>query len=285
MNQKYLTPNFIGIGPGKCGTTWLYNALSAHPQVLTSTSKETLYFSDYYSKGMKWYQGFFPYKAKPETPAPIAIGEVSNTYIFDPAVAARIAEALPGAKIIYNLRDPLERAFSHYLFMLRNAMLKGSFEEAIQQRPDLLARGKYAEHLKSYHQHFAASQRLCLFYDDLKSDPVGYANSIWDFLGVDGSLYEADPAKRVLEAATSRNRLLARGVVAAAALTRRLGHPEIVSKVKQSGFAKLVFRPFAPGEAPKIDLETRERLKPYYYSDLDNLSEMTGRDLRTIWGY
>ncbi len=278
-----LLPNFVGIGPGKCGTTWLYQALANHPQVCVSTAKETLYFSDYHTKDFKWYLRFF--KPTPENLEPIAIGEVSNTYIFDRDVAARIAKELPEAKIIYNLRDPIDRAFSHYLFLCRNAELSCSFEEAIEVRPDLLSRGKYSEHLESFHQHFDQSKRLGLFYDDLRSDPDAYAETIFRFLGVDPELYQGEASARVLGASTARNRLLARAAVGAAGLTRRLGYPDIVSKVKHSSLSKLIFRPFADGEKPKLSEETREKLKPYFYDDLDRLAEMTGRDVRALWNY
>ncbi|KAA1259022.1 Sulfotransferase domain protein [Rubripirellula obstinata] len=278
-----MLPNFVGIGPGKCGTTWLYQALNNHPQVCVSTAKETLYFSDYNAKDFSWYLKFF--KVPSNTPRPFAIGEVSNTYIFDRDVAARIAKELPDAKIIYNLRDPIDRAFSHYLFLCRNGELSCSFEEAVEVRPDLLTRGKYSEHLESYHKHFDESKRLGLFYDDLRSDPVSYAESVFQFLGVDPGLYQSDASERVLGASAARSRLLSRAVVSAAVLTRKLGYPDIVSKVKHSGLSKLIFRPFAEGEKPKLSEETREQLKPYFYQDLDRLAEMTGRDVRSLWNY
>lgn len=282
-NSARLMPNFVGIGPGKCGTTWLYNALSNHPQVCVSTAKETLYFSDYHHRGFDWYQKFFRWSSKEESP--VAIGEVSNTYIFDDSVAARIAHEIPNAKIIYNLRDPIERAFSHYLFLRRNAELNGAFEEAIEKRPDLLSRGKYSEHLQSYHEHFDASRRLGLFYDDLKSDPESYARTVFEFLELDPNLYQGDPAKKVLQASAPRSRMLARMVVKGADWTRRMGYPDVVSKVKHSRLSRLIFRPFAAGEKPQLSQETRERLKPYFTEDLDRLSEMTGRDVRDLWGY
>lgn len=284
FDSDMLLPNFIGIGPGKCGTTWLYQALASHPQACVSTSKETLYFSDYYfSKEFRWYQSFF--KVQSEAPTPIAIGEVSNTYIFDREVAARIASDLPEAKIIYSLRDPIDRAFSHYLFLLRNAELNCSFEDAIERRPDLLTRGKYSEHLESYHQHFDKSKRLGLFYDDLRSDPDQYANTIFRFLGLDPTRYEGNASARVLGASAARSRILARAVVNGALLTRRLGFPNLVSKVKHSGLSKVFFRPFSEGEKPELAPATREGLKPYFYEDLDRLADMTGRDVRKLWGY
>ena len=277
-------PNFIGIGPGKCGTTWLYNACENHPHVCVSSAKETLYFEDYHHKGMDWYLKFFR-KCKCPGQSFHAIGEVSNTYIFCPAAAKRISAAFPAIKIIYNLRDPIQRAFSHYLFICRNGELSCSFEEAIERRPDLLSRGLYAKHLTPYHDHFAESKRLCLLFDDLKADPDQYAESVFGFLGVDAKMYQGDAGKRVLGASAPRSRILSRCVVAAAAITRKLGYPDLVTKVKHSGIQRLLFRPFQSGQAPEISDETRNRLKDYYLDDLDRLEAMIGRPVRTLWGY
>ena len=92
MQHNHL-PNFIVIGPGKSGTSWLYHILGQHPQVCMSSAKETLYFEDYYSKGREWYQKFFRQCKAPGVPH--AIGEISNTYIFSPLAATRIAHDFP----------------------------------------------------------------------------------------------------------------------------------------------------------------------------------------------
>ncbi len=281
-DSTYL-PNFIGIGPGKCGTSWLYKACSQHPQVCVSSAKETLFFEDYYHKGIDWYSRFF--KHCKNTDGVRAIGEVSNTYIFSPEAAKRIAQHLPNVKLIYNLRDPIDRAFSHYLFLRRNGSLTCSFEEAVQARPDLLSRGLYARHLTPYFELFPADQRLCLIYDDLKSDPDAYANTVFTFLQVDPKLYQGVASERVLGSSAPRSVLLSKIVVAAAAVTRKLGYADIVSKVKGTRINKFLFRPFAPGEAPVLSSETRERLQGHFLDDLSRLESMIGRDVAKRWGY
>jgi len=94
-------PNFIVIGPGRSGTTWLYNALREHPEIGMASTKETCYFDAFYHKGLGWYADFFKsYNGRK------AIGEVSNTYIFSPLAARRIAELNPNIRIISPLRNP-----------------------------------------------------------------------------------------------------------------------------------------------------------------------------------
>lgn len=278
-----VVPTFIGIGPGKCGTTWLYNACRNHPDVCLASAKETLYFEDYFDKGIDWYLRFFSACTNPNGSR--AIGEISNTYIFSAAAAERIKATFPEVKIVFSLRDPIERAFSHYLFLRRNGEVNGSFEECLEVWPSLLTRSLYAKHLKPYYQLFDEQRRLCLFFDDLKSDPHGYANAVFRFLEVDPIKYQGDPAKRVLSASTPRNRWMAKAVVSAAGLVRRLGRPDVVTRVKNSAIPKLIFRPFKSNEAPKLSTSTRQKYVSYFQEDLEELSEMTGRNVKRLWGY
>ncbi len=114
--KRMTLPNFIVIGPGKTGTTWLYQCLAAHPGIkLARNTKETVFFADYYDRGLGWYEKFFE-----GLDGAAAIGEVSNTYFFTPEAPARIAAAVPKVKLIAFLRNPVERVVSLYLFRLRN---------------------------------------------------------------------------------------------------------------------------------------------------------------------
>lgn len=276
--QAVQNPNFIVIGPGKSGTSWLYMVLSAHQQVGMSSAKETLYFEDDYGRGPQWYGRFFrhidPQRAR-------AVGEISNTYIFSPLAAQRIAKDFPTMKLIATLRHPAERAHSHYLFLRRNAELNCSFEEALKRRPDIMTRGKYFEHLSHYQRLFPAEQLLVLVFDDLKSDVNAYAEKLFCFLGID---FISDPAileKKVLEASEARNRLLAKCTVAAAHLVRRAGFPDLVTRVKNGILPRLVFRKIA--RRPEVSPETYRTLCEFYRDDVAKLSQWLGRDLVSAW--
>ncbi len=281
MSSEHL-PNFIVIGPGKSGTSWLYHILGLHPQVCMSSAKETLYFEDYYKNGPGWYSRFFRQCVSPGCSH--AIGEISNTYIFSPEAASRIAHDFPAMRLIATLRDPTERAFSHYLFIRRNGQLQCSFDEALRQRPDLKARGNYFQHLQPYRQLFPAEQLAIYFFDDFKADVEAYAARLFDFLQVDMLPDKRQLHVKVLEASQPRNPLVARTAVAMGLVVRRLGFPDIVTRVKQGWLSKVLFKPMKAAERPQLTVEAEQELREYYVPDLERLSVWLGRDVLKMWG-
>lgn len=112
-----MDPTFIMVGASRCGTTSLFQALSAHPQVLRPpVNKGVRYFDLNYPRGMDWYRGHFPVREiaqrRSRTDAPVLAFEASGYYIYHPLAVPRIAQELPQVKIVAMLRDPVERAFS-----------------------------------------------------------------------------------------------------------------------------------------------------------------------------
>jgi len=272
-------PNFIGIGAGKAGTSWLYSILSKHPEICISSAKETLFFEDHYNRGLQWYAKFFSHCQNSS-----AIGEVSNTYIFSSFAPARVHAFNPDIQLIATLRNPVDRAFSHYLFHYRNAQVEGSFESAIEQMPDIVDRGLYYSYLKNYFQYFPREQLLCLLFDDLKHDPVAVAHQVLSFLQVDASW--ATPAfvdTQRLPASKPRSKLLARSVKRAAHTVRELGFPEAITKVKTSPIANLLYRPYKKHEYPRMDPKIRQQLNEYFRADVCQLSQLLNRDLESLW--
>jgi len=276
--MKKNLPNFIVIGPGKSGTTWIYNLLKNHPQICISSAKETLFFEDYYHKGFKWYSKFFKH-CKSKT----AIGEVSNTYIFSSLAAKRIWVFNPKIKLISCLRNPIDRTFSHYLFLLRNAEVNGTFEEVLVKRKDLLDRGMYSKHLSKYLKYFPKEQILILLYDDLKYDPKRFAKKIYNFLNVDDGYYPENSDKKILAASKPRIKLLAKLTKKGAQLTRRIGYPSIVTKFKTSLLPNFLYKQYSKNNYPVLDPHTREKLKEHFYDDIKKTSDIIGLDLTTIW--
>lgn len=274
-------PNFIVIGPGKSGTTWLYQILGAHPQICTSSAKETVFFDSEYHRGLKWYAKFFRQcESAAETHA---VGEISNTYIFSPQVPGRIKQDFPAMKLISTLRNPIERAFSHYLFERRNAAVNGTFEEALLQRPDFLERGCYNQHLTPYYDQFPKNQIQVLVFDDLKSDNQAYADQLFQFLNVGPLPDESILGKRVLGASEARSRVAAKVSVGVARAVRAAGFPEIVTKIKNSFVAKMLFKPIDRNHYPAMLPETELRLKDYFRSDIEALSNRLDRNFVELW--
>jgi hypothetical protein len=278
MSPSASVATFAVIGPGKAGTTWMYNLLKAHPEVCVAAAKETMFFDASYHKGVGWYHRFYAASRGHK-----AVGEVCNSYIFSEEAPTRMRAYNPALKLVTSLRNPIDRAFSNYLFFLRNAQVAGSFEEAVAARPDLLVQGLYARHLERYLACFPRAQLLVLAFDDLKRDPYAFARRLLEFIEVDSNHIPDVAAEKVLRASQPRSRFAARLVKQAAIRVRRVGLPDVVTRVKSGALPRLLYRQYAESEYPKMRAETRAELVRYFTADVARLSELTGRDYAKLW--
>lgn len=282
--DRAVTPKvtFAVIGPGKSGTTWVYEVLAAHPEVCMASAKETTYFDQNFDRGVEWYHRLFPDGA---ARGATVTGEVSNTYIGSPEAPARMAAYNPALQLVASLRNPVDRAFSHYLFLLRNDRFRGSFEELMECRqPDVFEQGRYGSHLSRYLAHFPREQLLVLAFDDLVRDAAGYARTLSEFLRVDPTHIPPVAGQRVLSASRPRNRLAARTVKRAAVTVRRAGVPQLVTRVKRSGaVTRMLYRPYGDDDRARLAEPTRRRLEEWYADDVALLGELTGRDWAGLW--
>jgi hypothetical protein len=138
-----MLPNFIDIGPGRSGSSWLYEVLSSHPQVCTSAVKETEFFNTEFERGLSWYETFF----KPGI-GQRAVGEISNNYYLDPAVASRIRTSLPQVRLILHLRNPYELLASFYSFGIRRGLELPPLEAALDEPIGPIMGSGYAQREK-----------------------------------------------------------------------------------------------------------------------------------------
>ncbi len=267
--------SFVGVGPGKCATTWLYDVLAGHPGLRVCRAKEPMFFDRAYDRGVAWYHALFPDGSQPA-------GEMSNSYLASPLAPSRMAAYNPAMRVVVCVRDPVERAFSNYLFLVRNGQVRGSFEAALEVRPDLLEHGRYGSHLARYLDAFPGEQVLVQGFDDLRADPVGYVATVVDFVGADPGLLPAAAGAPRLVASAARNRPAARIVKAGAVLVRRAGAPQLVTRAKQGALPRLVYKPLGD-DRPAMRPDTRRALRDYYAADLDLLHRLTGRDWAASW--
>lgn len=173
-------PDFIGIGVPRAGTSWASVMLDEHPSLYIPPVKETYYFSRFVDRSVEWYQSLFG-----QVPPDVKVGEFTTDYFMFPGMVPQAKAINPHVKFIIVLRDPVERAFSHYLYRKRNGLEKGSLREAIQSRSFIIEMGFYAKYLR---QFLAAAEQdavyICL-YEDLRDDPVTVMQSMYKFLDVD----------------------------------------------------------------------------------------------------
>jgi len=205
-------PDFLILGAQKAGTTSLHRYLELHPAVLPPRMKEVHYFDVQWWRGLRWYRSNFPSVAQHlgrrlRRGQRTITGEASPYYLAHPQVPARVKETLPSVPMLVILRDPVERAHSHYLHNRRmGAEDCSTFEEAIEREPErlqgelervltddryesyahrhhsYLLRGQYAEQLRAWFALFPREQLLVLENDELARDPAGVYREVLDFL-------------------------------------------------------------------------------------------------------
>jgi hypothetical protein len=175
-------PTFIGIGAQKCASSWLHRMAGSHPEVGVSKEKEVDFFSCKYDHGYQWYESRFRHCAGRR-----AIGETSPSYFCDPRVPLRVRRYAPCMRIVVSLRDPVERALSNHRHEVRVGHIRGilSFSAGLENNPMYIEQGRYATHLRRWFRHFPADQIMVVLMEDIAADPLGVAQTLYRFLGVD----------------------------------------------------------------------------------------------------
>lgn len=245
-------PDYIILGAQKAGTTTIYDNLVKHPKVLPASIKEVHFFDRNWQRGTNWYRAHFPLRHRLGQGA--ITGEGSPYYLFHPLVPERIKAVCPKAKLIVILRNPVDRAYSHYQHEARKGREIHNFEEALNKEPErlegewdrlvkesgyhsnslqhysYLARGFYADQLERWFPVFPREQFLILLSQELNKEFDRTLSQVHEFLGV----------------------------------------PHVpVEQPRRSNV----------GSYDKMSPETRERLVELYREPNARLAEMLGRDL------
>ena len=183
MNDR---PNALIVGAGKARVRSLYRYLASHPAVVASNPKELMYFSSKYESGNEWYQSFFP----PREGAQVYL-ESTPQYSFRdefPDVAKRVHDYNPEMKIIYVVRESLERVVSHFNHLSRIYPKEYKNIELSLKRPEgkkyFIERTRYFYRISAYRDFFPDSQIRVVFLEDMKTNFVDTLNGIFQFLGI-----------------------------------------------------------------------------------------------------
>jgi hypothetical protein len=207
-------PDFLVLGGQRCGSTSLYDMLCGHPDVAPASHKEPHFFDNNHLRGEQFYRRLFPLqlqmRARERRQGRRAVtGEATTYYLAHPAVPARVRALLPDVRLIAILRDPVDRAYSHYQLSVREGREPLSFEEALAAEPDRLAgeherliadpsyrgvahrffsyrsRGRYIDQLERWWAEFPREQLLVLRSEDMFEDPRIVYDQLVTFLGLD----------------------------------------------------------------------------------------------------
>jgi sulfotransferase family protein len=207
-----LLPDYLIIGTQRGGTTSLYKYLVQHPSLAHAMTKELRFFDLNYQRGVGWYRSRFPTRTYRRLVrsrgGELVVGEGSPDYLFHPLVPRRVRGVLPHVKLIVLLRDPVDRAVSHYWHQFKRGHETLSFEDAIQAEPARLAgelekivanpgyvsaewhhhsylsRGRYANQLEAWFELFPREQFLIEQSEEFFARPALVYGRVLEFLGV-----------------------------------------------------------------------------------------------------
>jgi hypothetical protein len=280
-NNPHVLPNLIVIGAAKCGTTSLHRYLDLHPEICMAKAKELNFFveDENWRRGLGWYEAQF-------RPAPIR-GETSPLYSYFPSrpgVPKRMAAVVPETRLVYLVRDPIDRLISSYRFGRWVANRNhGDIEDELAdlENSRFVSASCYAMQLDQYLPRFDSKQFCVVDSSDLQHRAADTMARVFRFLGVDDSFTSDAFGKRhyateELYAASSLGRatksLAYRVLGRSRARLLRLRTPE------------RLLRPFlVRPEIPEItiDASLRARLEAYFGDDVDRLRALTGQRFET----
>ena len=287
-----MLPNFIVIGAQKSGSTSLRYYLQEHPDICLYP-KESHFFDDETKHvfGVEYYERLFD-----DCCGDKAIGEVTPCYIYAQMAPGRMYETLPGAKLILIMRNPIDRAYSHYWKNIQNGREVLTFEDAIGKENERIGidnwhmmnysymnRGIYYRQIERFLEHYSIQNMLFLLFEEFIQDVNGTLQEIYGFLGID-SQFSSTRIKEVKnKAKMSKSKLLFR------LAKGDYESPKIIKKIMYASRVQYLLRlvnnkiNVKEIEYPQMDLDIRQWLLDFYHRPNLRLGKLLNLDL-SIWG-
>jgi hypothetical protein len=286
--------NFICPGTQKAATTTLYDILSQHPNVYLSTPKETFFYNrEYkYKKGLTFYQNKYFSGFKNEK----IVGEIASTYMCDLSVAEKIRNILgKDIKLIFMLRNPVDRVYSHYWHNYREGDEKREFNSIIKEQLNQLENNKksncgylgmglYSQQIKKYMDYFNEENFKFIIFEEFVKDIPKAMKEVFDFLEIDcyeNINYEIKSNKSTVY----RNVLIRNFYNSNIIRSIRL---KIRNKLSSNNFNRIFLKKiknfimYRSFKKPKLDEETRKGILNFYKDDIIELEKLINREL-DLW--
>lgn len=273
-------PNFLVIGAAKAGTTSLYHHLNQHPQIYMSPRKETYFFMSSNNE-IENYKALFK-----EANGEIAIGEATPLYLYNKKSPELIKNCFPQVKLIIVLSDPVDRAYSHFLYWRSQGQEPiVDFAKAIREEPirirdgyginyHYINQGFYAPQLQRYLNLFDSSNIKINLYSDLVKNPSHFVKEISNFLDVDDS-FTAPTNQCFNKTAVPRNKVIDKIL--------KTSNPvkEISKTLLSDKFRKLIANKLLLSK-PNLSYNLRQELIEIYRENILKIQRLVQRDL-SIW--
>ncbi|WP_205479969.1 sulfotransferase family protein [Sphingomonas arenae] len=262
-------PSFLVIGAVKAATTWINVQLQDHPDIFMP-NPEPHFFSTEFDRGLDHYRSLFA----PAAPGQL-VGEKSADYFAHRDAPARVAALLPSARLVVQLRNPVERAYSDYKMLFRRGTIRGRPEEYLRhgsEQPRFLEGGLYGRHLHRWLEHFPADQLHVLLYEDVRENAEEAVTGVCRHIGAEPRYSERVGTRPVNDGAAQ---LLPLGMRQLLAPLKPLAQPLRGT----AGFERIRGLFAKQVDYPPLRPDTRAWLADYYARDVEQLQSLIGRDL------
>lgn len=268
MSEQDGLPQFVIIGAAKAATTWIQAQLQENPAIYMP-DPEPHFFSREYERGEAHYRSWF----EPAAATCAAIGEKSADYLSDPKVPPRMAAMIPNARLVLQLRDPVERAYSDYKMYFRRGLVSGTPEDYLRTTdndyPRFLYDGLYGLHISRWLDHFAKEQMLAFLFEDVQMRPQAVVEAVSQHIGAKPAF---DPELASERENDSRARLLPLSVRQLLAPLKSTVKPLRGNPLFESA-RSLMAREI---DYPPLSDDLRQHLEDFYREDTALARELLG---------
>jgi hypothetical protein len=292
-----MLPSFFVVGAQKSGTTSLHEYLSAYPQICLPEQKETKFFVDdeRYRKGLQYYEQEYFSKCDPKA----IIGEVDPDYMYFEHALERINSHfdIKTLKFIFILRNPADRAYSHYLMTYRRGLEEYTFEKALAAECERIKqgydsrlhfsyfdRGFYAKQIRRFLKFVESSQVLFILSEDLKQYPDREVERCLRFLGIKYEINNNNSIEYFNRAAVPRSIWLLRLIKKEGVHKKFIRILMPIKKIRLAVRSRIIHMNQRSAENMTINKTTMIRLQDMYKEDICELENITGLDLSN-WKY
>jgi hypothetical protein len=310
MDRPRRLPDFIIGGAMKSGTTSIHHLLGAHPDVFIP-DRELFFFDaddvaqhpqllrrgfvlpDYDAEldsRLDQYSGWFTGATDGQL-----VGEDTTTYLASEKAPRRIAELLPGVKLIFVLRDPVDRAYSHYWHLVRHGLAFFDFDTTLEHMPGtIVQRGLYQAQLERYFSLVSRDRIHVVLFEEFRASPRGAVEKLRAFLGLSPVAPVSSPGQERYNAATAvrfprlfRNvNLVHRGALGHSDMGQTPMSPMVAAAAPDRSSRSRRMRSLlfdAEASYPPLDPDARERIGRFYARENSGLAELLGRDPADLW--
>lgn len=259
--------DFLIIGAAKCATTWLQVQLQANPNVYMPDA-ELHYFSRAFRQGTNWYTDQFDVPKGNKL-----IGEKSNTYLSDPQACQRIYAALPNVKLVAQLRNPVERAYSDYCMLFRRGGVDDDIKNHLNPKNAKGSRffesGYYADQLQPYIDAFGRDALLILDFHNVAKTPKTQLDLVYKHLKIEGSADEILKSKSVKDKTEKR---ISPGLRKRLKWIKPLAQPFRKNPLFETAWQKIAKDP----AYPPLTKDLHDALTEHFQPSLEKLRDLTG---------